>query len=205
MKKTITAFALCAATAVAITGCTNSSETNMSSSQGQTTTAAEAASESATTDAVEGQAAHLVLVDGYCKAKPADDAAAHEGMDHEGMDHEGMDHGSAGMTACFGELKNAGDTAVTVTEWTSISLEGARFEIHEVVDGKMQKKESLTIEPGGTAKLVPGGDHLMALDLPGEVAAGDQVTVTVKCEDGSELTTDVPVQEQPAGKEEYDG
>lgn len=175
-------LAVAAASALALAGCSNDANNGES-------------------DKAAGgdQASTIELANGYCKAK-----GEHTGdVDHGG--HEG--HGeNTDMTACFGDVTNNGDSAVTITGWTSTAFDdGARFEIHEVVDGKMAAKEKITIEPGATHQLAPGGEHLMVLDAHKALEAGSKVAVVLELEDGSEYTVDLPVNEQPAGNEDYAG
>lgn len=172
-------LAIAAASALALAGCSNDAGNGES-------------------DKATGgdHASHIELTNGYCKAKG-------EHMGHEGHG----DHGeNTDMTACFGDVTNNGDSAVTITGWKSTAFDdGARFEIHEVVDGKMQAKEKITIEPGATYQLAPGGEHFMVLDAHTALEAGSKVAVVLELEDGSEYTVDLPVNEQPAGNEDYAG
>lgn len=96
----------------------------------------------------------------------------------------------AGMTATFGTLTNTGSTEVVLTG--AASPAAGRMEIHEMadVDGQMvmrPKQGGLVLAAGASATLAPGGDHLMMIDLPAPIAAGDQVEVTLTC--GSGATT----------------
>ncbi|MCX7537174.1 copper chaperone PCu(A)C [Corynebacterium sp. P5875] len=135
-------------------------------------------------DAAEGTltAETVHLHDGFVKAMPA----------------------GAGMTAIFGMLENHTDHEINLTGFTT-SLGKADYEIHEVVDGKMQeKKGGITIKAGGRHVLEPGADHLMILNYDGAVEAGSTVDVTLEFSDGSKVVVkDVPVRAIAAGEEEY--
>lgn len=185
-QNNVTKLAALVAAALTLAGCTNDADNG----EGEKAAGGD-------------QASTIELTDGYCKAK-----GEHKGdMDHgdHGGDHHG--HGeNTDMTACFGDVTNKGDSAVTITGWKSTAFDdGARFEIHEVVDGKMAAKEKITIEPGATYQLAPGGEHLMVLDAHTALEAGSKVAVVLELEDGSEYTVDLPVNEQPAGNEDYAG
>lgn len=163
-----------------------------------TTAAAEAFKDDA---AVAGGAASVVqLTEGYCRAKPdAENPAENEHMTE-------LDAKHSDMTACFGTLKNTSDKDVTVVSFASPALEGSSTELHEVVDGMMREKAGgFTIAPGGTYELVPGGDHLMIMNYPGAIPAGDKIAVEITMSDGSVQALELPVREQPSGEENYGG
>ena len=192
-KKSIAlAAALCAGT-LGLAACSNDGESTDA-------TATTTAMESTTAVEADASASVIQLVDGYCRAKAAeDDAEAHEHMTEKDMKH-------ADMTACFGQLKNVSDKDINVVSFSSPTLEGASTELHETVDGMMREKEGgFTIPVGGTYDLVPGGDHLMIMNYPGAIPAGDNLTVELKLDDGTTLTTEIPVREQPSGEENYAG
>ena len=147
------------------------------------TTAAESSAAESTDSASDSDAAEMItLEDGVVKAKEA----------------------GAPMTAIFGEIKNDSDKDITVAGFTT-SLGDARYEIHEVVDGAMrQREEALSIKAGESHELKPGGDHLMIMEYDKEIAAGDEITVTLQLSDGSEVElAAVPVRTIGAGDEKY--
>ncbi len=91
-------------------------------------------------------------------------------------------------TAAFGTLTNTGTAEVTVVSATSV--DAGMMEIHEVVDkdGEMvmqPKSGGLVIPAGGTATLAPGNDHLMLMELPAPIEAGQTVEITMTCADGA--------------------
>src|ERR1700679_2109899 len=62
-----------------------------------------------------------------------------------------------------------------------------RIEVHEMAtsNGVMTMRaldKGLTIEPGKTVTLAPGGFHLMMFDLKGRLNQGDKVPVTLEFE-----------------------
>ena len=68
----------------------------------------------------------------------------------------------------------------------------AKVEVHEMAmnNGVMTMRpldNGLTIEPGKTVKLAPGGHHLMLLDLKSPLKQGDGVPVTLKFEKAGEV------------------
>ena len=73
-----------------------------------------------------------------------------------------------------------------------------RLEVHEmsVTDGVMRMAElenGLTIAPGGTVTLEPGGLHLMFIGLTEPPVAGASVAVTLEFERAGVVTLDLPV------------
>jgi len=111
-----------------------------------------------------------------------------------------------GMTAAFGTLRNDGDQPVTVISATSAAA--PKLELHEVAmaGGKMvmrPKTGGFTIPARGTHELAPGGDHIMFMELAAAVKPGDEVAVTLKLKDGTELTFTAPAKEIAGGKEDY--
>lgn len=156
-------------------GASSSTEGSVDSSATAGTTATDAANS-------EQDSPTLTLADGYCRAK-----------------EEASD-----MTACFGTLKNSSSEDITVESFAAHDLEGASTELHEVVDGQMRQKEGgFTIPAGGSQELAPGGEHLMVMNHPDPIEAGDTLTFTLSLSDGTEITTDFPVREQPSGEENY--
>lgn len=180
------ALTACAAVALALslTACANEA----------TTTATEAA---ATTEATEAEATDnntagteatdIEFLDASVRAKPAADAP------------EGTE-----MTAIFGTLQNNTDEDIELTGFTT-SLGDASYEIHEVVDGVMQAKETGIVIPAGESHtLAPGAEHLMIMGYAPEIPAGDTVTVTLEFADGSTAEIkDVAVRTMLPGDESY--
>jgi copper(I)-binding protein len=79
-------------------------------------------------------------------------------------------------------------------------------------DGVMTMRpldKGLTIEPGKTVKLAPGGYHLMMLDLKTPLKQGDKVPVTLEFEKAGKVTLSLDVQgvgaQAPAGADKSGG
>jgi copper(I)-binding protein len=74
-----------------------------------------------------------------------------------------------------------------------------KVEIHEMAmnNGVMTMRpldKGLTIEPGKTVKLAPGGYHLMLMDLKKPFKQGDKVPVTLEFEKAGKVTLSLDVQ-----------
>lgn len=54
--------------------------------------------------------------------------------------------------------------------------------------------KGLTIEPGKTVKLAPGGYHLMMFDLKSPLKQGEKVPVTLEFEKAGKVTVSLDVQ-----------
>ncbi|TYR14901.1 copper chaperone PCu(A)C [Corynebacterium urealyticum] len=134
------------------------------------------------------------------ESQTADNAA-------EGLTFEEAYVGAKGtdkdMTAVFGKLVNNTDKEIHIVS-ASGSLD-AKYELHEVVDGVMQENpDGLRISAGGELELKPGGDHIMIMGYSEEIAAGDDITVTLKAEDGTEYELkNIPARVQQSSHEHY--
>jgi copper(I)-binding protein len=74
-----------------------------------------------------------------------------------------------------------------------------KIEVHEMAmkDGVMKMRaldQGLTIDPGKTVKLAPGGYHLMMFDLKGPLKQGDTLPITLKFEKAGEVKVSLAVQ-----------
>lgn len=113
------------------------------------------------------------------------------------------------MTGAFGTLENASEEDVTLRGAES-DLAGT-VELHETVDdgsGATEMHEvdgGFTIPAGGRLELVPGGNHLMLMDLQGTIAPGDVVELELAFEDGRTQTLTAPAKEFAGAQESYGG
>jgi copper(I)-binding protein len=74
-----------------------------------------------------------------------------------------------------------------------------KVEVHEMAmnNGVMKMRpldKGLTIEPGKTVSLAPGGHHLMLTDLKSPLKQGDKVPVTLEFEKAGKVTLSLAVQ-----------
>ncbi len=113
----------------------------------------------------------------------------------------------SGMAAVFGTFTNTGHHAAHIVSGSSPAA--GRVEIHEVVPDEggsmaMRPKDGgVTVPAGGTHELVPGGDHLMLMDLREPLQPGADVALTVTFEDGSTLPVTAQVRDFAGGNEDY--
>jgi len=113
----------------------------------------------------------------------------------------------SGMTAVFATLTNGSDSEVRlVSAATSAS---PKIELHEMAKndaGEMvmrPKEGGFVLAAGGTHELAPGGDHLMIMELAAPVKPGDEVSVTLTADDGTEVTFTAPARTYTGAKENY--
>lgn len=172
------------ALAASLVACSSDSSTTESTSAAETTQAA---------GTTEAQEEGLTFTEGFMKAKPA--AGEENGRNKTGI---------------FGIFTNNTDEDIQITSFTA-TIEGnenqpTRFELHEVVDGKMQMKEGgYTVPAGGTHELKPGHDHMMIMDYDDPILPGvNTVDVEITTSTGETLAiNELPVRDLNAGNESY--
>ena len=117
------------------------------------------------------------------------------------------DSGMAGMAGVFGTISNKGDHEVRIVSGES-PIAG-RVEVHEVVPdatGAMTmrpKAGGLAVPAGGSREFIPGGDHLMLMDLEQPLQPGADVSLTVEFEDGSTVPVTAQIRDFAGANEEY--
>jgi len=105
--------------------------------------------------------------------------------------------GGAKMGAGYLTIENKGSAADKLVG-VSGDIAG-KIEVHEMAmnDGVMKMRpldKGLTIEPGKTVKLAPGGYHLMMMDLKNPLKQGDKVPVTLQFEKAGKVAVTLEVQ-----------
>lgn len=99
----------------------------------------------------------------------------------------------AAVMAGFGKLVNNGRKPVTIESFASTDF--GKVELHQssMADGKMRMRrvDPVTIAPGQSIELAPGGYHLMLMQ-PRQPALSGSSQLSLHCADG-DLTADVPV------------
>ncbi|WP_099042432.1 copper chaperone PCu(A)C [Mycobacterium neglectum] len=115
--------------------------------------------------------------------------------------------GMAGMAGVFGTFSNKGDDEARIVS-AEAPIAG-RVEVHEVVpdaSGAMTmrpKEGGFEVPAGGSRELIPGGDHLMLMDLKQPLQPGADVSLTVVFEDGSTLPVTAQIRDFAGANEEY--
>ncbi|MDO5633791.1 MAG: copper chaperone PCu(A)C [Micrococcus sp.] len=114
----------------------------------------------------------------------------------------------ATMTGSFGTLTNTTDADIRVTAVSAADFE--RVELHEMVpdaSGTMvmrQLEDGFTVPAGESFELVPGGNHIMFMDLSEPLLAGEEVAYQLELEDGSTVDVTSPVRDFTMEDGDYD-
>ncbi|UOR02842.1 copper chaperone PCu(A)C [Leucobacter allii] len=112
-----------------------------------------------------------------------------------------------GMTGVFGTLENAGEAPVVLERVESPAA--GMIELHETVtsgsSSTMREVDGgFEIPAGGSVELAPGGDHIMFMDMPKALLAGDEVPLTLVFDDGSTLEVSVLAKDYAGAEENYE-
>ncbi len=99
------------------------------------------------------------------------------------------------VTAAYLVLRNPGPAPV---EFVGATVEGAgRVEIHTSVEEnglrRMERLSTLTVAPGESRALAPGGVHLMLFELDGMPREGESRRLCVELQPGGPICTDAQV------------
>ena len=103
----------------------------------------------------------------------------------------------ARMLAGYARLTNAGDAPLVITGATSTAFGDVSLHA-SVVEGdvaKMRPLPRLTIAPGATETLAPGGKHLMLMQPAATLGAGAKATITLSVEGGGVGTAEFVVRD----------
>jgi len=104
--------------------------------------------------------------------------------------------GSQSM-AGYADIANTTGKPVSIVSVSSDAFE--RVELHRTIvkngQATMRPVDSLTLPDGGSARLTPGGMHLMLMRPTGVLKAGDRVRVTFRLAGGESLRGDFLVGE----------
>ncbi len=160
-------------------------------------------------------AAALLLPLAACSSDLSDSSESGAASDGGGTSAEGLTlvdpwvkAAEEGMTSAFGTLTNA--TGRDLQLIAARTPSAGMVELHETMgDGSggmsMQEKQGgFPVPDGGDLVLEPGGDHLMLMDLAAPLRPGDEVELTLQCEDGTELVVTATVKDFAGAQEHYE-
>ena len=101
------------------------------------------------------------------------------------------------MLAGYARLTNTGDAPLVVTGATSTAFGDVSVHASVVEDGvaKMRPLPRLTIAPGATETLAPGGKHLMLMQPAAALATGAKATITLTVEGGGDASAEFVVRD----------
>jgi copper(I)-binding protein len=104
---------------------------------------------------------------------------------------------SGATSGAYLTIRNADSAAVELVGVSSLVATAA--EVHETMqhDGMahMMARTTVPIAPRDSLVMMPGGVHVMLVQLTRALAAGDTVPVTLRFSNGDSLTVPVPVRE----------
>ncbi|MCS7084118.1 MAG: copper chaperone PCu(A)C [Aquificaceae bacterium] len=100
-------------------------------------------------------------------------------------------------TAAYMQIENKSSQADKLVSASSPAA--AITEIHETVDGKMRKIQSIDIPANSKVELKPGGLHIMLIDLKNPLKEGDKVDLTLRFEKAGEVKLQLPVKKSHGG------
>ncbi|MEN9706436.1 MAG: hypothetical protein RIS31_2 [Actinomycetota bacterium] len=142
--------------------------------------------------------AFLISLSG-CTATPSGDVEITDAWvkASEYSDHIG------GMTGVFMLISNHSSDDVTLIGGSSSFA--STIQTHQVVDGVMsQKADGITIKPGESVRLQPGGLHVMLMNLGKVIKAGTSVDLTLKFKGHADINLGSLIAKTvPAGEETY--
>lgn len=101
--------------------------------------------------------------------------------------------------AAYLSVRNTGETQARLVSATADIAPRVELHAHTNDGGvmRMREVEAVTIHPGETVTLAPGGLHVMLIDLQRPLVAGESFGLTLRFEGAGEISLTVPV--QPAG------
>lgn len=103
--------------------------------------------------------------------------------------------GNAPNSAAYLTVTTKGDAADKLLSVSTPAAEAAELH-HHVMDGdiaRMQKVETIDVEPGAPLSMEPGGYHVMLFGLTGNLAAGEVLTITLTFEKAGEIAAEIPI------------
>lgn len=104
----------------------------------------------------------------------------------------------AGVAAGYVTLHNKSTKDMRVVSWRSPIAESVEVHEMKMEGGQMKMRQlegALTIAPGQTIALAPGGFHLMFMGVKQSASVGSSVAVQLVMADGSTLDLSLPVRD----------
>lgn len=110
------------------------------------------------------------------------------------------------VLAAYMQIDNGGAQDRTLVGASSPQFETVEIHRTEIVDGvaRMLPQERLVIPAGGGVTLEPGGLHLMLIQSRQPLTQGDQVTIRLRLEDGTEVPVEAAVRKAEAMGMDHD-
>ena len=109
--------------------------------------------------------------------------------------------GGSSVSAVYFVVVNRGESADRLVGVETERAGNAMLHRSVVEDGvaKMRHVDAIGVPPGGSARLEPGGLHVMLMGVSPPLEAGENVSVTLVFERAGEVVLSVPVRMSPPG------
>ena len=97
--------------------------------------------------------------------------------------------------AAYFVVRNTGKQSVTLMSASTPVAKRAELHTHLVEKNvmRMRRVDNVSIEPGKSLKLKPGGHHIMLMGLNKKLSKGDVFPLTLRFDKGASVTIDVTV------------
>nr|WP_255429785.1 copper chaperone PCu(A)C [Streptomonospora sp. PA3] len=105
--------------------------------------------------------------------------------------------------AAYLTIRNSGEEDDALVGAATTASQTAEIHTTKTADSGasvMSEVEEVPVPAGGTARLEPGGYHLMIMGISDTPAVGDTVTLTLEFAGGTEVEVDAPVLERAQGR-----
>lgn len=98
-------------------------------------------------------------------------------------------------SAAFMKISNQGAAAHALVGGSTPAAKALELHTHTMEGGmmRMRQVEKIDLPAGDTVSLQPGGLHLMLIGLQQKLVPMESVPITLRFEDGSEKTLEVPI------------
>ncbi len=102
------------------------------------------------------------------------------------------------------EIRNSGDAPDRLVGARAAAAGAVELHKAEQTEGvmRMAPVEAVEVPAGGTARLAPGGFHLMLFGLEAPLAAGDSLDMILEFERAGQVPVSVPVRRDAPGKQD---
>lgn len=109
-------------------------------------------------------------------------------------------------TAAYMTLTNRGDAPVQIAGANADIAQSVEIHTTREIDGymRMEQLSGLSLAPGQSQQLAPGGIHLMLLELSHMPIPGETVRVCLELAPGGQVCTDAGVRKGGAGKQGHE-
>ena len=109
-------------------------------------------------------------------------------------------------TAAYLTLRNTGDVPLTITGGQADLAAAVEIHTTREIDGyhRMEQLKQLTLAPGASQALAPGGIHLMLLGLERMPAAGEAVRICLTLASGDATCTGAAVRKSAGEQQHHD-